>query len=88
LQCESAFDGTDHRAEFDQDPVAGRVDDPPAMFGNKRVGCHTMLAKRLRRACLVLAHQQRIASDIGGEDRGKTAGGGHDRPSARFSRRD
>src|SRR5271165_286319 len=34
-----------------------------------------MLAHRARRARLVLAHEARVADDVGGEDRGEAAGG-------------
>ena len=44
LQCQSAFDGANHRAELDKDPVAGRFDDPPTMLGDKRVGDTVVLA--------------------------------------------
>jgi hypothetical protein len=36
-----------------------------------RVSRLAMLADRLRRPRLVLAHQARVADDIGGEDRGE-----------------
>jgi hypothetical protein len=44
VQREGALRGADHRAELDQDPVAGRLDDPPAMLGNERIGSGAMLA--------------------------------------------
>ena len=50
LQCQTAFDGADHRAELDQHPVAGGLDDPPAMLGDQRIGGGAMLAQCLRRA--------------------------------------
>ena len=77
LQRESTFDGTDHRTELNQHAITGRLDDPPAMLGNERVGGGAMLAQCLRRADLVLPHQPRIARHIGGEDRCETAGLGH-----------
>ena len=46
----------------------------PATIGVDRLA---PLAHRLRRASLVLAHEPRIANDVGGEDRGEPAGGGH-----------
>jgi hypothetical protein len=70
LQCRCAVDRADHRAELDQHPVAGGLDDPPAMFGDERVGVGPMLAQCLCRARLVLSHQPRIPGDIGGENGG------------------
>ena len=84
LQCKSAFDGTDHRAELDQHPIASGLDDAPAMLGDERVGGGAVFAQRLRGASLVLAHQSRIARDIGGEDCGEAAGLVHESsPAAR-----
>jgi hypothetical protein len=77
LQREGAFDGADHRAEFNQEPVASCLDDPPAMLGDERIGGGTMLAQCQRGTRLVLTHQPAVAGDIGGEDRSETASGGH-----------
>jgi hypothetical protein len=44
LQCQSTFDGADYRAELDQDPVTGGLDDPPTMLGDERVGDAAVLA--------------------------------------------
>ena len=77
LQCDRTFNRTDHRAELDQHPVAGGLDQPPAMSSDNRVARSAMLAERLRRACLVEPHQPRIACDIGCEDRRETAGLAH-----------
>src|SRR5262245_35086339 len=87
LQCQSAFDVANHRAELDPHDFAGGLDDRPAMLGDERIGSAAMLAQRPRRPRLVEAHQSRIARDIGGEDCGKTAGGGHGRPSFFFTPR-
>jgi hypothetical protein len=46
-------------------------------LADERVGGGAMLAQRLRRAGLILAHQPAVAGNIGGEDRGKSAGDGH-----------
>jgi hypothetical protein len=70
------LDGADHRAELDQHPVAGGLDDPPAMLGDERISGHAMLAYCPRRARLVVAHQPRVAGHIGGKDRGETASTG------------
>jgi len=84
LQRQGAFDGANHRAELDQHPVAGGLDDPPAMLGDERISGGAMLTQCLRRARFVEPHQAAVAHHIGGKDRGKTAGGGHDRPGTRF----
>jgi len=44
LQCEDTLHAADHRAKLDQDPVAGRLDDPSAMSRNERLGGSMMLA--------------------------------------------
>ena len=58
-------------------PVARRLDDAPAEARDDRPCRLAMLADRPRRPRLVLAHQARVADDVGGEDRGEAAGGGH-----------
>jgi hypothetical protein len=70
LQRQGAFDGPNHRGELDQDPVAGRLDNPPAMLGNEWIGGDPMLSQRPRRACFVLTHQARVFGNVGGEDCG------------------
>jgi hypothetical protein len=49
LQRQGAFDGADDRAELDQDPVAGRLDYPPAMPGDDWIGDGAVLAQCLPR---------------------------------------
>ena len=49
---------------------------PPGL-GHDRPRRVAMFAHRLRRPCLVLSHQARVANNVGGEDRGEAAGGGH-----------
>ena len=75
LQGHGTFDGADYRDEFDQQPVTGHLDDPPATLAYERAGGGMLLAQGLRRASPVLPHQLAKARDIGGEDRGKAAGG-------------
>src|SRR6516164_627671 len=68
----------DADAELDQPPVAGGFDNSTAMLLDLWVA--ELAAHRLQRGerpLLVLPHQPRIARDIGGQDRGKTAGLAH-----------
>jgi hypothetical protein len=37
LQPQSALDGADHRAELDQQPITGCLDDAPAVLRDKGV---------------------------------------------------
>jgi hypothetical protein len=72
--------------ELDQEPVARRLHDPPAMFGD--LGVHERAAVRLEafvRALLIRTHQARVPRHIGGEDRGKAADRGHFSPSGRLA---
>jgi hypothetical protein len=64
--------------KLDQQPVAGGFDNSTAMLLDLWVA--ELAAHRLQRGerpLLVLPHQPRIARDIGGQDRGKTAGLAH-----------
>jgi hypothetical protein len=36
----------DHRADLDQHPVTGGLDDPSAMLSDERIGSQSMLANR------------------------------------------
>ena len=45
-----------HRAKLDEEPVAGRLDDAPAMLRNDRIGSDAMLAQDLHRARFVEPH--------------------------------
>ena len=89
LDRERAFGGRNDRGKFDEEGVAHRLEDPPAVRGDDRRRGLLPLEHRFRRAGLVLAHHARIADDVGGEDRGKLADGGHVRrsPSCPFSER-
>jgi hypothetical protein len=78
LQLSGAADSVDDAREFRQHPVAGGVDDAAGMLADLWVD--ELAAMRLEasvRAFLIRPHQTRVARDIGGEDRGKTAGCGH-----------
>jgi hypothetical protein len=72
------FDGTTHRiddaGEFDQQPVAGGLDDAAAVLGD--LGIRQLAPQRRQsreRTFLVVAHQTRVAGDIGCEDRREPA---------------
>jgi len=56
LQCQGAFDGADHRTELDQYPVAGCLNDPPAVLSDERIGSGAVLAQCPRGARLVEPH--------------------------------
>ena len=78
LHLDRAAHRVDDTGELDQQPVAGGLDDPAPMLLDLRI---TQLAadrlQRGERALLVRPHQPRIARDIGGQDRGETAGLAH-----------
>jgi hypothetical protein len=78
LHRHGAFDRRDHGREFDEHPVAHRLEDSPAVRGDDRPSGLAPLAHRLGGSGLVLAHHARVADDIGGKDRGELAGGRHD----------
>ena len=73
LKRDRALHGADHRGELDQHAIAGRLNDPPAMFGNKRIGSGAMFAQQTRRTRLVGFHQPAVADHIGREDGGEAA---------------
>ena len=77
LDRDRAFDRGDDRGEFQQQPVAHRLDDAAAERGDDRPRRLAMLAHALRRPRFVLAHEARVADDVDGEDRGEAAGCGH-----------
>ena len=77
LDRDRAFDGGDNRGKLQQHAVARRLDDAPAVARDDRPRRLAMLAHRPRRARLVLAHEARVANDVGGEDRGEAAGRGY-----------
>jgi hypothetical protein len=71
--------------EFEEQPVTGGFDDTPVMLVDPGIGdLAPQLIESGERALLIPFHQPRIARDIGGEDRGETAGGRHHRSCARF----
>ncbi len=80
LNCECAFDRRDDGREFDEDAVAHRLEDAPAVGGDDRRRRLAQVPHRFRRSRLVLAHQARVADDVAGEDGGKLARGGRFHP--------
>ena len=74
LNVDGAAHGIDHADEFHQHPVAGRLDDPAAMFGD--LGIDQFLAMRLelaQRAFLIDAHQPAVAGNVGRQYRSQPA---------------
>ncbi len=66
LQPDRAAHRVDDAGKLDQQPVAGGLDDVAAMLGD--FGVRHFAAQRRQgrmRALLILAHQPRIAGDIG-----------------------
>jgi hypothetical protein len=49
-------------------PVAGRLDDAAAEVGHDRLCSFAAFTYRARSIRLVLAHETRVADDVGGED--------------------
>jgi hypothetical protein len=85
------FGGTarrvDDTAEFHQQAVAGGLDGATVVLLDFRI--HQLAKMCLEapvRVLLIRSHQARIACHISGEDRGETAGRGHDRGSPPCSR--
>src|SRR6516162_5727824 len=76
------LDGAAHRiddaGEFDEQPVAGGLDDAASMVFD--LGVPPLAPDRFqrgKRAFLVRTHQPRIPGDVGGQDRDEAARGGH-----------
>ena len=75
LHRDRAAHRIDDAGKFHQHAVAGGLDDAAAVLGDIRI--EKLAAQRFEafeRALFVRAHQPRIPRDIGGEDRGETAG--------------
>src|SRR5438094_463025 len=74
----SAAHRIDDAGKFHQHAVAGGLDDAAVVLGDLRI--EKLAAQRFEafeRALLVRPHQPRIPRHISGEDRGETAGPGH-----------
>ena len=65
------FDGGDDGGKLEQHTVAHGLDDPAAEIRNDWSRRFAMLAHRLRRPSLILAHQAGIADNVDGHDCGK-----------------
>jgi hypothetical protein len=74
LYVHAAADGIDDARELDQEPVAHRLDDAPAVLGDLRIDQRAPVILEGREgAALVAAHQRRVADDVGGHDRGESS---------------
>ena len=85
LHVDRATHRIDDARKFDQQPVAGGLDDAAAMLFDLRVA--QLAADRLQRgerAFLVRPHEPGIAHDIGGQDRSETSGYGHSQIASVF----
>ena len=71
LDRDRAFDRGDNGGKLQQHAIAHRLDEPAAERPHDRRRRLAPLADRLRRPRLVLAHEARVADDVGGEDRGE-----------------
>ena len=79
LHLDRAAHRVDHAAKLDQAPVAGALDDPPAMGGDGGVDQVASQAPKAREgAILVRSREPAIADDIGDQDGGDLAALGHD----------
>jgi hypothetical protein len=68
----------DDARELDQQPVAGGLDQAPAVLGDFRIEeLATQRSEAFEGGALVDADQPRIRRHIGGQDRGETAGLAH-----------
>ena len=77
LHANRALHRRDDRRKFQQHAVAHRLDEPAAESANDRRRRLAMFPHRARRPRFVIAHQPRVADDVGGEDRGEAAGLAH-----------
>ncbi|OWK22794.1 hypothetical protein AJ87_45680 [Rhizobium yanglingense] len=66
LDLDGAAHGLDHTRELDQHPIAGGLDNPPAVFVDLWVDQSTPMRLQLgERTFLVVAHQPAVAGDVG-----------------------
>ena len=78
LDLHSAAHRIDHAWKFREHAVAGVLHHPAPMLGDLRLDQLTeMPLEPFVRALLIRPHQTRVPRHVGGEDRGKAAGGGH-----------
>ena len=77
LNRDRAFDGGDDGGKLKQQAVARGLDDTSPELRHNRPRPLAMFAHHPRRPRLVLAHEARVAGNVGGENRGEAAGGGH-----------
>ncbi len=78
LHLDRAAHGVDHAAKFDQEPIAGALDDTPAMGGYCWIDEITAQPPEPRQgALLVGAGEPAVADDVGDQDRSNFPGFGH-----------
>src|SRR5262245_22598897 len=69
LQLGGAADGVDDARELRQQPVAGGLDDPSAMFGNRGVDeLAAVRAETEEGSLLIRLHEPAVSHRVGGED--------------------
>jgi len=83
LQLDRAADRINDTGKFDQQSVAGGLDEAAAMLLELRIDELAVKGfEAVERTLLIRSHQTRVACHIGGEDRGETAKSGHCSPEA------
>jgi hypothetical protein len=87
LNCKRAFDRRDEGSKFDEGAVAHRLEDAPVVRGDDRGSRFAQVPHSFCRSRLVLAHQARVADDVGGEDCSQLAGSGRYHPFTASARR-
>ena len=86
LDLDRAAHRVDHAAEFDDDAIAGALDDAPMMHGDG--GINQIAAQRpqpRKRSVLVRSGEPAVADDIGHQDRCNFPGLAHSAPSRQRS---
>ena len=73
LNRHRAFHRGDDGREFQQDAIAGGLDDSAAMSGHDRIDCGTMFPEDPGRARLVSAHEPTVAGDISRKNGGQSS---------------
>ena len=75
LNLDRAAQRIDHAAELDDQPIAGALDHPAVVGGDRRVGeVAAQSAQACEHALLVRPGETAEADDVGGKDGGELAG--------------